>query len=135
MTYPVSSIEGIEEDEAAALRRAGIRTTDKLLEAAKSVRGRQKLAERTGIDPKRLLTFANMADRMRIKGVGDDYAELLRLAGVKTVRELKQRNAEKLFKAMVEANAKRRVVQVLPSRRSVARWIDDAKKLPLKITY
>lgn len=135
MTYPVTSIEGIEEDEAAALRRAGIRTTDKLLEAAKSVRGRQKLAERTGIDPKRLLTFANMADRMRIKGVGDDYAELLRLAGVKTVRELKQRNAEKLFKAMVEANAKRRVVQVLPSRRSVARWIDDAKKLPLKITY
>jgi predicted flap endonuclease-1-like 5' DNA nuclease len=135
MSYPVTAIEGIGPEEAAALKRVGIRTSFKLLEAAKSPKGRKQLAIKTGIDEKRLLECANMADRMRIKGVGDDYAKLLRIAGVNTVRELKHRNAQKLAKAMAEANAKRKLVQFLPSQKAVARWIDHAKKLPLKITY
>ena len=76
-----------------------------------------------------------MADRMRIKGVGEDYAELLQAAGVDTVKELKYRNPEKLAKAMAEANARRKLVRVLPSDRAVVRWIEHAKKLQLKITY
>ena len=72
---------------------------------------------------------------MRIKGVGEDYADLLQAAGVDTVKELKYRNPERLAKAMAEANAKRKLVRVLPSDRAVVRWIDQAKKLPLKITY
>jgi hypothetical protein len=135
MTYPVTYIEGIGADEAAALKKVGIRTTSKLLEAAMSPKLRKKLAAQTGIGEKRLLECANMADQMRIKGVGDDYAKLLRSVGVKTVRTLRQRNAAKLFKAMREANAKRRLEQFLPSEKAVARWIQDANKLPLKITY
>jgi predicted RecB family nuclease len=131
----VTYIEGIGAEEAAALRKVGIRTTTKLLESAKGPKGRKQLAAKTGISEKRLLEYANMADRMRIKGVGDDYAKLLRHVGVKTVRELKHRNAQKLFKAMSEANAKRKLVEFLPSQKAVARWIDIAKKLPLKITY
>jgi predicted flap endonuclease-1-like 5' DNA nuclease len=135
MSYPVTAIEGIGPDEAAALRKVGIRTSVKLLEAAKNPKGRKQLAEKTGIDEKRLLECANMADRMRVKGIGGDYAKLLRVVGVNTVRELKHRNAEKLARAMAEANAKRRLVQFLPSQKAVARWIDHAKKLPPKITY
>jgi predicted flap endonuclease-1-like 5' DNA nuclease len=76
-----------------------------------------------------------MADRMRIRGIGEDYAELLQAAGVDTVKELKYRNPAKLAKAMAEANAKRKLVRVLPSDLAVVRWIEQAKKLPLKITY
>lgn len=135
MSYPVTAIEGIGPEEAVALKRVGIRTSARLLEAAKSPKGRKQLAAKTGINEKRLLECANMADRMRIKGVGDDYAKLLRVAGVNTVRELKHRNAQKLAKAMAEANAKRKLVQFLPSHKAVERWIDHARKLPLKITY
>jgi predicted flap endonuclease-1-like 5' DNA nuclease len=135
MSYPVTAIEGIGPDEAAALKKVGIRTSAKLLEAAKNPKGRKQLATKTGIDEKRLLECANMADRMRIKGVGNDYAKLLRVVGVNTVRELKYRNAQKLARAMAEANAKRKLVQFLPSHKAVARWIDHAKKLPPKITY
>src|SRR5215510_15899014 len=135
MAYPVTEIEDIGPDEAVALKRVGIRTTAGLLEAAKSPRGRRELAVKTGIDEKRLLQWANCADRMRIKGVGDDYSQLIRAAGVDTVRELKHRNAKKLTEAMREANAKRKLVDFLPSEKAVTRWIEDAKRLPLKITY
>ena len=37
---------------------------------------------------------------MRVKGLGKEYAELLRTVGVDTVRELKYRNPGKLAEAM-----------------------------------
>ena len=93
------------------------------------------LAEMTRISEKDLLSWANTADRMRIKGVGEEYASLLQAAGVDTVKELKYRNPGKLAKAIAEANRKRKLVGVLPSDHAVVRWIEYAKKLPLKITY
>jgi predicted flap endonuclease-1-like 5' DNA nuclease len=135
MSYPITDIDGIGPDEAAALKRVGIRTTEGLLEAASSPKGRKQLAAKTGIEGKHLLRWANTADRMRIKGVGKDYAELIRAAGVDTVRDLKHRNAARLAKAMADANAKRKLVQFLPSEKAVRRWIEHGKKLPLKISY
>jgi Domain of unknown function (DUF4332) len=135
MAYPVTEIDDIGSDDAAALRRVGIRTTDALLEAAKSPKGRRELAAKIAVDEKRLLKWANCADRMRIKGIGDDYSQLIRAAGVDTVRELKHRNAKKLTEAMRNANAKRKLVNFLPSEKAVARWIEHAKKLPIKISY
>jgi predicted flap endonuclease-1-like 5' DNA nuclease len=72
---------------------------------------------------------------MRIKGVGQEYAELLHAAGVDTVNELRYRNPANLAKKMAEANAERKLVRVLPSELMIQRWIEHAKKLPLKITY
>jgi predicted RecB family nuclease len=135
MSYAISEIEGIQPEVACKLKSVGIRTTAKLLEAAKNPKGRRVLADRTGIDEKQILCWANMADRMRVKGIGEDYAELLQAAGVDTVKELKYRNPCNLAKAMAAANAKRKLVRLLPSEKAILRWIEHAKKLPLKITY
>jgi uncharacterized protein DUF4332 len=135
MTYPITDIEGIDDEAAARLKAAGIRSTEKLLERARTVRGRRELAGATGFDKKQLLCWANVADRMRIKGVNRDYSQLLQAAGVDTVKELKYRNPANLAQAMAEANKKNKLVRMLPSEKVVARWIDDARKLPLKITY
>src|SRR5262245_13854240 len=135
MTYPITDISGIEEDAAAALKKAGIRTTRRLLDSAARPKDRKNLALKTGLPEKSILCWANMADRMRIKGVGEEYAALLQAAGVDTVKELKYRNPEKLAKAMAQANSKRKLVRVLPSEKAVVRWIEQAKKLPVKITY
>lgn len=135
MSYPIKNLDGIDAATIAALKKAGIRTTEKLLETARTCKGRKLLAEKTGIDEKALLRLANMADRMRVKGLGADYAELLRECGVDTVRELKYRNPAKLAAAMRAVNDKRKLVRLLPSDKTVGRWIDQAKKLPLKITY
>ncbi|HXW25477.1 MAG TPA: DUF4332 domain-containing protein [Xanthobacteraceae bacterium] len=135
MSYAIMDIEGIGPLMAAKLKAVGIRTTEKLLEAAKSAKGRKALAGNIGVDEKTILRWANLADRMRIKGVGEDYAKLLQAVGVDTVKELKYRNVGKLASAMREANKKNKLVRLLPSERRVRRWIDHAKQLPLKITY
>jgi predicted RecB family nuclease len=135
MSYPITELNGIDKEIAETLKSVGIRTTEKLLEAAKNPKGRKELAAKTDISEKQLLCWANMADRMRIKGLGKEYAELLHVVGVDTVKELKYRNPEKLAKAMADANAKRKLVRLLPSDKAVIRWIESAKKLPLKITY
>ena len=135
MSYPITDIHGIEADVATALKKAGIRTTGRLLDSAAKPKDRKSLAEKTGLPEKSILCWANMADRMRIKGVGEDYAVLLQAAGVDTVKELKYRNPARLAKAMADANAKRKLVRVLPSDQAVVRWIEHAKKLQLKIKY
>ncbi len=135
MSYPIMAIDGIDDEAAAALRKAGIRSTGRLLEKARTVKGRKALAEKTGFSEKQLLCWANVADRMRIHGVSKEYAELLQAAGVDTVKELKYRNPGNLAKAMADANKRRKLVRLLPSEKVVTRWIEDAKKLPLKITY
>jgi hypothetical protein len=93
------------------------------------------LAMKTGFDEKRLLCWANVADRMRIKGIRKEYAELLQAAGVDTVKDLKYRNPANLANAMAEANKKRKMVRLLPSEKVVGNWIENAKKLQLKISY
>ncbi len=135
MSYPITHIERFEPEVASRLKSMGIRTTTRLLEAARNPKGRRSLAEQTGFDEKKILCWANMADRMRVKGVGEEYAELLHAAGVDTVKDLKYRNPANLAKAMAAANAKRKLVRLLPSEKAVQRWIDHAKKLPPKITY
>jgi len=135
MTYAIADLEAIDPDAVASLKKAGIRRTDKFLEIAKDPKGRRKLAEQTGLPEKTILRWANLSDKLRIKGVGEDYANLLQAAGVDTVKELKYRNPGKLAKAMAEANVKRKLVRVLPSGNAVVRWIEHAKKLPMKISY
>jgi len=135
MTYPITDIDGIDGETAAILKSAGIRSTGRLLEEAHTLRGRKRLAQKTGFDEKQFLCWANMADRMRVKGIRKEYAGLLQAAGVDTVRDLKYRNPENLAKAMAEANRKRKLVAFLPSAKVVGNWIEHAKKLQLKITY
>jgi predicted flap endonuclease-1-like 5' DNA nuclease len=136
MPSSISELDGcLRPGFAIKMKKAGIRTTEKLLETAKSLKGRQMLAEKTEIDQDELLRVANFIDRMRIKGVGPEYAELLEAAGVVTVRELRYRNPARLAERMTEANLQRKLVRVLPSEQTVGRWIDHAKKLPVKISY
>ena len=135
MSYPIIDIEGIGAVFAEKLKGAGITTTDALLEKAKSPKGRKELAGASGIDESRILKWANMADLMRIKGVGEEYSELLEAAGVDTVKELKTRVPANLTKAMADVNAKKKLVRALPTESMVEKWVAQAKELPAVLTY
>jgi predicted flap endonuclease-1-like 5' DNA nuclease len=135
MPYPINKIDGLDVEEIKTLKSLGIRTTDRLLEEARTPRGRSHLAAKTGYDKARILAWANAADRMRIKGMGKGYSCLLKAVGVDTIRELKYRNPSNLAKAMSEANKKRKLVRFLPSEKLVVRWVEQARTLTTKITY
>ena len=135
MTYPLSQIEGMTAFAASKLKKLGIRTTEALLEAAHTVKGRKDLSAKTGISEQQLLEWANICDYMRIPGMGKAKTKLLRAAGVTTVRELALRNPSRLAESMKDINIRRKLVHVLPSEKSVEQIIQKARKLQPKITY
>lgn len=135
MTYPISEIDGLSVFAANKLKAQGIRTTDGLLEAAGTVKGRKALSAKTGISEQLLLEWANVSDYMRIPGMGRAKVGLVRAAGVTTVRELAYRNPARLAQSMRDANEKKKLLRILPSEKSVGDIIAKAKKLQPKITY
>ena len=136
MGYSIIEIEGIGPTFTKKLKKAGIHTTDALLKQAADKKGRKAVAAETGIDEAKVLKWTNMADLMRIKGVGEEYSELLEAAGVDTVKELRNRNAKNLAVAMAEANSgKKKLVRVLPGEKKVTSWVAQAKKLKPMMTY
>ncbi len=135
MAKTIKQVEGIGPRYAQALVEMGINSTDKLLTAGSDRRGRQELAMKTGITETAILKWVNMCDLFRIKGVAGQYAELLEAAGVDTVRELAQRNAENLAKAMAVCNEQKRLVRQVPSVRMVEEWVEQAKSLPPKVFH
>ena len=69
--YKIETIEGIGPVYRSKLSEAGVTTTDELLDAAATRKGRQDLAQKTGISEKLVLAWANKADLMRVPGVGE----------------------------------------------------------------
>lgn len=135
MAYKIEEIEGIGTVYGEKLREAGINTVEKLLEECASKAGRKAIAEKTEITEKLILKWTNHADLMRINGVGPEFSELLEAAGVDTVKELRNRNAENLYAKLVEVNEEKKLVRRLPSQEQVVDMIEQAGKLEPKMTY
>ncbi|HID88536.1 MAG TPA: DUF4332 domain-containing protein [Anaerolineales bacterium] len=131
----LETIEGIGPIYAEKLRAVGIRSIAALLSAGATPEGRKELAEKTGIGDEYILDWVNRADLMRIRGVGEEYSDLLEKAGVDTVVELAQRNPDNLYEALVKVNEEKKLVRRLPTRDQVADWIEQAKSLPRVISY
>ncbi|MDR1742657.1 MAG: DUF4332 domain-containing protein [Dysgonamonadaceae bacterium] len=135
MDYKIEDIEGISAIYGAKLREQGITSVEALLEKGAAPKGRDALAKATGISEKLILKWTNHADLFRINGIGPEFSELLEASGVDTVKELRNRVAANLYAKLVEVNAKKKLTRRLPSESQIADMIEQAKKLPPKMTY
>ena len=131
----LTTVEGIGDVQAKKLTDAGIPTTQALLEAGRTPHGRQEIAEKTGIGDELILDWINRVDLFRIKGIGEEYSDLLEWAGVDTVPELAQRNPENLYEKLVEVNKEKELVRQVPGLNQVKAWVAQAKELPRAIEY
>lgn len=131
----IDAIEGIVHKHATSLRKARIRTVEALLKNGATRKGRRDIAAATNISEKLILEWVNRADLMRVRGVGEEYSDLLEAAGVDTVRELRRRNPANLLASMVEVNSKQRLVRRLPTEAMVERWVEHARELDPIVTY
>ena len=135
MSYKIVDIEGIGPAYAEKLGEVEIATTDDLLKLCCDKKGRVNTAEKTGISEKLLLNWANKADLMRINGVSSQYSELLEAAGVDTVKELRNRNAENTAAKMKEVNEQKNLTNAVPSAKTVQGWVDQAKTMEPLISH
>jgi len=131
----IAKIEGIGNIYGQKLQEAGVKTVEKLLRRGATPAGREQLAVETGISKDLILEWVNHADLWRIKGVGEEYSDLLEEAGVDTVVELAQRRPENLYAKIKEVNMAKKLVRRLPTEAQVRDWIEQAKKLPRVVSY
>lgn len=131
----LTDVEGIGPANAEKLKKAGVSSTESLLEMGKTPAGRKDLARQSGLSEKQILEWVNHVDLFRIKGIGEEYADLLEEAGVDTVVELAQRKADNLLAKMTEVNTKKNLVNKMPAQSQVEDWIAQAKKLPRAVEY
>jgi predicted flap endonuclease-1-like 5' DNA nuclease len=128
-------VEGIGEVYTQKLSDAGIKTTNALLKQGATSKGRKEIAENSGISETLILEWVNHVDLFRIKGVFEEYADLLEEAGVDTVKELAQRNPANLYKKLVEVNEQKELVRQLPGKSQVENWVAQAKQLDRAVFY
>ncbi|MFC2085303.1 DUF4332 domain-containing protein [Bacteroidota bacterium] len=135
-SHNVKKIEGIGAGHAKKLNKANVVTVSSLLKKGATRKGRNELSKETKVDANVILKWVNMADLFRVKGIGEEYSELLEKAGVDTVKELKTRNIKNLHAKMKAVNSKGKgLVRVLPGEKRVEGWIKEAKKLKPVIKY
>ncbi|MFN4079579.1 MAG: DUF4332 domain-containing protein [Saprospiraceae bacterium] len=136
MSYKLIEIEGIGPTYSATLEeKLGITKVDELLEMGASKKGREEIAEKTGISEKLVLRWVNMADLFRIKGVGEEYSDLLEASGVDTVKELRNRVPANLHAKMLEVNEEKKLVRRTPNLSDVESWVAQAKEMEPKVTH
>ena len=128
-------IEGIGPVYAEKLTGAGVKSIEGLLELGATPKGREELAEKSGISKALILEWVNHADLFRIKGVAEEYSDLLEEAGVDTVVELANRRPDNLHAKMLEVNEEKNLVRRPPSLKEVEKWVEQAKKLPRAVHY
>jgi predicted flap endonuclease-1-like 5' DNA nuclease len=131
----IVKIEGIGAAYAAKLAEAGVKTVAALLDKGSSPKGRKALAEKSGLSEAQILKWTNQADLFRIKGIGEEYSNLLEAAGVDTVIELAGRNPVNLLEKLKAVNGEKGLVRRLPTLAMVTSWVETAKGLPRKISY
>jgi predicted flap endonuclease-1-like 5' DNA nuclease len=135
MATKIIEIEGIGPVFAEKLSKAGVLTVEGLLDKGATRGGRKNLAEESGVDESKILNWVNKADLFRIKGIGPQFSELLEAAGVDTVKELRNRNAENLYAKLVEVQAEKKITRAVPALKQVTKFIEQAKNLPPIVTY
>ncbi len=131
----LEKIEGIGSVYGKKLTKIGIRTTEALLKKGATPKGRKEIEKASGLGHKLILEWVNLADLFRIKGIGEEYSDLLEEAGVDTVVELAQRKADNLYKKVLEVNTAKKLVRRPPSAGMIADWVKQAKKLRRVVKY
>jgi predicted flap endonuclease-1-like 5' DNA nuclease len=135
MSKTITDIEGIGPAHQKKLAKAGVRSVEGLLKDGATKSGRKKIAEASGIDEKKVLDYVNMADLFRIKGIASQFAELLKAAGVDTVKELRNRKPENLHAKLLETNQAKKLTRVVPGVKQVADFVEQAKSLDPIVKY
>ncbi|MEZ4516282.1 MAG: DUF4332 domain-containing protein [Chloroflexota bacterium] len=132
---PIEYIEGIGEVFGRKWRAVDVTKAIDLLVLGATRKGRAALSKKSGFTESQILTWTNQVDLYRIKGVAQEYADLLEQSGVDTVVELAARNPENLQKRMVEVNDQKKLVRRNPNLSEVEKWVDQARQLPRVMHY
>jgi len=120
----------ISAAEAEKLSKAGVGTTEELLQKSASSKDRKALVKASGLSSTAVMTLARRCDLLRIKGVGPEMVLLLEAAGVHTTADLSKKEPAALTTATDQANKSKKISEKPPTAPQFQDWIAQAKQLP-----
>ena len=131
----IVDLSRLEPEYVSALKSRGVHSTDSLLRHASTAKMRDSLAAQTGIPEPLIFEWVNMADLMRVNGLGESYCLLLKAAGVRRLDDLRQAQANELYNAIAQVKDFKKWVGRLPSFRRVRSWIDASRRIPIVLDH
>lgn len=131
----ICDIEEIDLICTKKLNSFGIYTAEDLLIHGAMRSERKRLAEESGIDESKILSWVHLTDLFRIKGIGPQYGRLLRAVGVNTITELRTQRAENLYARIVAVSDDNENTSTIPSLSQIADYINQANELEPVISY
>jgi len=127
MTYKMSDLKGIDENQLAQLRQGGVENTDEMMTLWNDPAKRLSLTSSTGLTEEQLTRLASMARVARLKGVGPKYADLLVTAGVRGRKSLGTYTPETLVQRLGDVSAAKSLKGPMPSLVEVGAWFAELK--------
>jgi len=126
----LTAIKGIGRHYATNLHvKANINSVQELLAAGATPYGRGQLQSQTRLSPRIILRWVQLADLMRIEGIGSDYSQLLWNAGITCVPDLAVQKPKLLLNTLTRVKEEQGGVQRLPYLEQVSDWIRQASAL------
>ncbi len=119
--------------DAAKLTKAGVSTTEDLLQKGAKAKDRKALVKASGLSASTVGALLRRCDLLRIKGIGPEMVLLLEAAGVKATADLAKKEAPALTTAATDANKSKKITEKPPTEPQFQDWIDQAKQLPVVI--
>lgn len=132
---PLHFIHFIPEHDLQSLYAVGVSHIETFLERVNTPQERESLAAQTQIAEGDLLTYANVADLMRLPGVDSVLGQLLERSGVDTIVELGKRNPQKLHEAVTATNEREAYTHQTPTVDQLRGLINAAKILGREISH
>jgi predicted flap endonuclease-1-like 5' DNA nuclease len=131
----LTAIKGVGRRYAALLHDRGhIDSVQELLAEGATPQGRAELHSQTSLSPKLILRWVQLADLMRVEGVGSDDSQLLLDAGITSASELAIQDPKALLKELSRVKEEQGSVRGLPRLEQLADWIRKASELETLVT-
>jgi Domain of unknown function (DUF4332) len=130
-SIPLREFRGVLPAQIAALETAGIRTAERMLAEASTLKARQDLSTRTGVPEKTILELVKLSDLSRLEGVKAIRARLYHDAGLDSVEKLASIEPAKLLE-IVREFVRRTGFDGIPTLPKEAEaTVEAARKLPI----
>ncbi|HET7497390.1 MAG TPA: DUF4332 domain-containing protein [Candidatus Eisenbacteria bacterium] len=129
MNHKMTDLKGIDQDQVAKLKAAGVETTSEMMKVWHDPDQRAKLATTSGLSEEQFKRMVSLARMARMPGVGPKYAELLVTSGVIGRKSLSKHTPEGLVKHLAEVSASRKLTGPVPTLTEVGAWFAELKPL------
>lgn len=130
----IRDLRGLTPEHIDKLERAGVQTTDDLLDRCCEPQGRDQISHSTGIPAEDLKNMAQREELHKIRGLNTgEYDSLLEASGIRTVNDLSQQEGMNLYNSIRRLNEDRSLSERTPSETDVTGYIDAARKYKSKI--